>query len=130
LTSPQPVCDLDDTLHATGIDSCFAEVKDPVQDKLKRFGLFTRGEPTFFATLGEVASAYLATHSVEWIAGRIARHSARCEGVSLAHQGDPQLESSSLLPFPVSQEDRAKTLGWLSANQKLSGFHGGTGLVL
>jgi len=47
---------------------CFAEMKDPVKDKLKRFGLFTRlGEQTFFATLGEAVGAYLATHPVEWI---------------------------------------------------------------
>ncbi|HEY3039255.1 MAG TPA: hypothetical protein VGJ66_10990, partial [Pyrinomonadaceae bacterium] len=47
-----------DTLHAAGIELCFAEVKDPVKDKLKRFGLFTRfGEQTFFATLGEAVNA-------------------------------------------------------------------------
>ena len=37
-------------------------MKDPVKDKLKRFGLFTRfGEQTFFATLGEAVSAYRET---------------------------------------------------------------------
>jgi hypothetical protein len=41
-------------------------MKDPVKDKLKRFGLFTRlGEHTFFATLGEAVAAYRAAHSVE-----------------------------------------------------------------
>jgi high affinity sulfate transporter 1 len=68
VTAADAVCELDDTLHAAGIELCFAEVKDPVKDKLKRFGLFTRlGEQTFFATLGEAVSAYLATHSVEWV---------------------------------------------------------------
>jgi hypothetical protein len=47
---------------------CFAEMKDPVKDKLKRFGLFTRlGEKTFFATLNEAVSAYLEAHRVEWV---------------------------------------------------------------
>jgi hypothetical protein len=56
--------------HATaaGIELCFAEMKDPVKDKLKRFGLYTRlGEKTFFATVGEAVSAYLAARPIEWI---------------------------------------------------------------
>ena len=68
VTAADAVCELDDTLHAAGIELCFAEMKDPVKDKLKRFGLFTRfGEQTFFATLGEAVSAYRATHPVEWV---------------------------------------------------------------
>ena len=68
VTAADAVCELDDTLHAAGIELCFAEMKDPVKDKLKRFELFTRfGERTFFATLGEAVSAYLATHPVEWV---------------------------------------------------------------
>jgi high affinity sulfate transporter 1 len=62
------VAELDDDLHHAGIELCFAEMKDPVKDKLKRFGLFTRlGEQTFFATVGEAVSAYLATHPVDWV---------------------------------------------------------------
>ena len=68
VTSADAVCELDDTLQAAGIELCFAEMKDPVKDKLKRFGLFTRfGEKTFFATLGEAVSAYRAAHPVEWV---------------------------------------------------------------
>ena len=68
VTAADVVCELDDTLLTAGIEMCFAEMKDPVKDKLKRFGLFTRfGEHTFFATLGESVSAYLATHSVKWV---------------------------------------------------------------
>jgi MFS superfamily sulfate permease-like transporter len=36
------VCEFDDTLRGAGIDFCFAEMKDPVKDKLKRFGIFVR----------------------------------------------------------------------------------------
>ena len=68
VTAADAVSELDDTLHGAGIELCFAEMKDPVKDKLKRFGLFTRfGEQTFFATLGEAVSAYRATHPVEWV---------------------------------------------------------------
>ena len=58
---------MDYTLHAPGIELWFAELKDPVKDKLKRFGLFTRfGEETFFPTLGAAVSRYLKTHKVDW----------------------------------------------------------------
>ena len=68
VTAADAVVELDDTLHAASIELCFAEMKDPVKDKLKRFGLFTRfGEQTFFATLGEAVSVYRATHPVEWV---------------------------------------------------------------
>jgi hypothetical protein len=44
--------ELDETLKAAGIDLYFAELKDPVKDKLKRFGLFTHfGESHFFPTM-------------------------------------------------------------------------------
>ena len=66
VTAADVVSELDDTLHAAGIELCFAEMKDPVKDKLKRFGLFARlGEQAFFATVDEAVSAYRATHAVD-----------------------------------------------------------------
>ena len=68
VTAADIVSELDDTLHASRIELSFAEMKDPVMDKLKRFGLFTRfGEQTFFATIGEAVNAYLAAHPVDWV---------------------------------------------------------------
>ena len=68
VTSADALEELDATLHEAGIDLCFAEMKDPVKDKLKRFGLFSRlGEQRFFATLGEAVSRYLESNSVEWV---------------------------------------------------------------
>jgi len=59
VTAADVLCELDDALRAADIELCFAEMKDPVKDKLKRFGLFTRlGERAFFPTLGEAVSAY------------------------------------------------------------------------
>ena len=67
VTAADAVCELDDKLRSMGIELCFAEMKDPVKDKLKRFGLFARlGEGYFFATLGEAVGAYRAQSQVEW----------------------------------------------------------------
>ena len=47
VTAADKLGDLDEALQAAGIELCFAEMKDPVKDKLKRFGLFSRlGEHT------------------------------------------------------------------------------------
>jgi len=63
VTAADAISELDDTLRAAGIEMKFAEMKDPVKDKLKRFGLYTHfGEQSFFATLGEAVSHYLAAH--------------------------------------------------------------------
>jgi MFS superfamily sulfate permease-like transporter len=68
VTAADAVSELEDTLHAASIELCFAEMKDPVKDKLKRFGLFTRfGEQTFFATLSEAVNAFLATYPMDWV---------------------------------------------------------------
>ena len=68
VTSADALDELDKTLHDAGIDLCFAELKGPVKDKLKRFGLFSRlGEQSFFATLGEAVSRYLESQSVAWV---------------------------------------------------------------
>ena len=57
-----------DTLRAAGIELCFAEMKDPVKDKLKRFGLFTQiGEESFFPTVGTAVSAYLKAYPMDWV---------------------------------------------------------------
>ncbi len=68
VTAADIVAELDDSLHADGIELCFAEMKDPVKDKLKRFELFARfGAERFYATLGEAVKAYLGRHPVEWV---------------------------------------------------------------
>ncbi|HJZ73555.1 MAG TPA: SulP family inorganic anion transporter [Vicinamibacterales bacterium] len=68
VTAADSLCELDKTLRAAGIQFCIAEMKDPVKDKLKRFGLFAQfGEQSFFATVGEAVNEYLATHQVAWV---------------------------------------------------------------
>jgi high affinity sulfate transporter 1 len=68
VTAADMLAELDETLHAAGVELCFAEMKDPVKDKLKRFGLFARlGEEVFFPTTGAAVGSYLETHSVDWV---------------------------------------------------------------
>jgi high affinity sulfate transporter 1 len=67
VTAADALCRLDDSLRAAHIELCFAEMKDPVKDKLRRFEIFARfGEERFFATVGEAVSAYLAAYPVDW----------------------------------------------------------------
>jgi high affinity sulfate transporter 1 len=65
VTAADMLAELDETLHGASIELCFAEMKDPVKDKLKRFGLFARfGDENFFPTVDAAVSSYLKTHSV------------------------------------------------------------------
>jgi MFS superfamily sulfate permease-like transporter len=78
IVAAEPVTDLDTTaadalweleeeLAAEGVDLRFAEVKDPVKDRLKRYGLFDRfGDDHFFPTVGEGVDTYVETTGVEW----------------------------------------------------------------
>ena len=67
VTACDTVAELDVELHARGIELCFAELKDPVKDKLKRFGLYAQlGEAFFFPTIGSAVSTYLKINKVEW----------------------------------------------------------------
>jgi high affinity sulfate transporter 1 len=67
VTAADMLIELQEQLQTSGVALCFAEMKDPVKDKLKRFGLYTKlGEDRFFATLGESVADYLDRHDVEW----------------------------------------------------------------
>ena len=62
VTAADGLCELDDSLKARGVRICFAEMKDPVKEKMKRLGLTGRfGAEAFFATIEEAVSAFLAT---------------------------------------------------------------------
>lgn len=68
VTSADVLAELDKQLQSSGIELYFAEMKDPVKDKLKRFELLTQfGEGNFFPTIGAAVSAYLDSHSVDWV---------------------------------------------------------------
>ena len=68
VTAADALVELDDTLRGMGAKLCFAELKDPVKDKLRRFELFDRiGEAFFFATIGAAVDEYQAMHKADWI---------------------------------------------------------------
>jgi MFS superfamily sulfate permease-like transporter len=59
VTAADALSELNETLRHAETKLCFAELKDPVKDKLKRFGLFDQiGEHFFFATVGEAVDEY------------------------------------------------------------------------
>lgn len=68
VTAGDTVAELDEMLHTQGTELCFAELKDPVKDKLKRFGLYAQiGEKNFFPTIGAAVSRFLEVNNdVEW----------------------------------------------------------------
>src|SRR5262249_30342227 len=60
VTSADTLRDLQQTLQADGVEMCFAELKDPVKDKLRRFELFDLfGEQRFFPTVEAAVTAYV-----------------------------------------------------------------------
>jgi MFS superfamily sulfate permease-like transporter len=61
VTSADILAELDEMLEGAGVELCFAELKDPVKDKVKRFGLFSQlGEDRFFPTVESAVSDYLS----------------------------------------------------------------------
>ena len=68
VTAADALAELDEMLHSVGTELCFAELKDPVKDKLKRFGLFAQiGEKHFFPTIEAAARNYVQSHTVDWV---------------------------------------------------------------
>jgi high affinity sulfate transporter 1 len=67
VTSADVLISLWKTLQASQIELRFAEMKDPVKDKLKRFQLLDQlGTDIFHPTVGAAIDAYLTEHSVDW----------------------------------------------------------------
>jgi MFS superfamily sulfate permease-like transporter len=67
VTSADMLRELEQALTQAGIELRFAEMKDPVKDKLRRFELFERfGAANFYPTIGSAVDAYLDEHTVDW----------------------------------------------------------------
>jgi high affinity sulfate transporter 1 len=75
----EPVTDIDLTaadmldglleeLDEMGVTLVWGELKDPVKDRLRQYGLFDRmGARHFFPTIGSLVDGYVATTGVEWV---------------------------------------------------------------
>jgi high affinity sulfate transporter 1 len=67
-TAAEVLQHLDEELAAEGVDLRFAEMKDPVKDRLKRYGLFERfGADHFYPTIGSGVGAYVEATGVDWV---------------------------------------------------------------
>lgn len=75
----EPITDIDltaaDMLHtlktqlqAQHIELRFAELKGPVKDRLKDYGLYALwGDQGFYPTIGRAVDDYVSTHQIDWI---------------------------------------------------------------
>jgi high affinity sulfate transporter 1 len=67
ITAADVLAELVEELHRAGIELCFAQMKGPVKDHLKRYGLFSIfGVENFFPTIGQAVDHYLLKHPVVW----------------------------------------------------------------
>ncbi len=63
ITAAGMLAELDAALHGAGMELCFAEMKGPVKDRLKRYGLFNRlGVENFFPTIEQAVERYRNLH--------------------------------------------------------------------
>ena len=67
VTSADMLAELQHKLSGAGIELHFAEMKDPVKDKLRRFEIFDLfGGNIFHPTIGAAVDDYLEDHKVDW----------------------------------------------------------------
>jgi high affinity sulfate transporter 1 len=79
VVAAEPVTDIDMTaadvleellaiLERDDIELRFAELKDPVKDRLRRYGLFERiGADSFYPTVGTAVDAYVRASGIDWV---------------------------------------------------------------
>ncbi len=65
VTSADMLAELEQALSESGIAMRFAEMKDPVKDKLKRFAMLERFG-TLHPTIGAAVDAYVEEYGVDW----------------------------------------------------------------
>lgn len=67
VTSADMLIELEQQLRAAGIELRFAEMKDPVKDKLQRLEVLARiGNEIFQPTVGAAVDVYLEEHRIDW----------------------------------------------------------------
>lgn len=79
IVAAEPMTDVDSTgadilgrlvdeLERDGVELAFAELKGPVKDRLRNYGLYDRiGDDRFFPTLGTAIRGYLAATGTVWV---------------------------------------------------------------
>ena len=67
-TAAEMIQELDNELATRGVELAFAELKDPVKDRLHRYGLQKRiGHEFFFPTVGVAVKTFLEKNDVGWV---------------------------------------------------------------
>jgi MFS superfamily sulfate permease-like transporter len=67
-TAADMLHDLDQELEVLGVELAFAEMKDPVKDRLRRFGLVERiGHERFYPTIGVAVHRYVEEQGIAWV---------------------------------------------------------------
>ena len=83
--------DLDEALNAQGTSLVFAELKDPVRDKIERYGLTRTIDPRhFFPTLESAVTAFRQETGAEWTAADQATDHLTGPGQTDAATGPPR----------------------------------------
>jgi high affinity sulfate transporter 1 len=68
LTAADMLAGLLDELDDAGVTMVWGELKDPVKDRLRQYGLFERiGSERFFPTLGSLVDGYLEVTGIDWV---------------------------------------------------------------
>ena len=79
VVAAEPITDIDttaadhlrellDELRAEGVTLAFAEIKGPVKDRLRRYGVFDAvGPDRFFPTMGTAVDGYIEATGTTWI---------------------------------------------------------------
>jgi high affinity sulfate transporter 1 len=67
ITAADTLAELNSELDKAGIELRFAEMKGPVKDKIKKYGLFAQFDiEHFYPTIGQAVDGYLEATKVEW----------------------------------------------------------------
>ena len=67
-TAGETLLALNDELDGMGVELAFAELKDPVRDRLRRYGIEEAiGAQRFFPTIGVAVATYLHETGVDWV---------------------------------------------------------------
>ena len=101
-TAADMLAELDTWLNARGVSLVFAEVKDPVREKIQRYELERTIDPAhFFPTIDEAVAAYIAETGETW-----QRHLAEpqeeqtvTEQPRAAHRPDRQQQAAAWLAY-------------------------------
>ncbi len=91
--------DLDQALDAAGISLVFAELKDPVREKIERYGLARAIEPRhFFPTIEAAVQAFRQQTSAHWAAAEQAAQGQPGADAERAAPGEPGADAERATP--------------------------------